>query len=89
MNNGRGNKKSHKAEGRTLEQHKQGELILRRRDRLQELHLQFSSNCLLYQVFCGVQWLACEGRFKSLMRMNTANGLSNHSSSSTLDEDGV
>jgi hypothetical protein len=42
MNDGSGNQKSHEPEGLTLEQHKRGEPILRRRDRLQELRLQSS-----------------------------------------------
>ena len=42
MNDGYGNQKSHEPGGRTLEQRKRGEPILRRRDRLQELRLQSS-----------------------------------------------
>jgi hypothetical protein len=43
MNDGRGNQRSHEPEVRTLEQHRQGEPILRHRDHLQELRLQSSS----------------------------------------------
>lgn len=42
MNGGGGNQKGHEPEGRTLEQHKRGEPIPRRRDRLQELRLRSS-----------------------------------------------
>ncbi len=42
MSDGRGNQKSRGPGGRTLEQHKRGEPILRRRDRLRELRPQSS-----------------------------------------------